>query len=111
MPEALLLAGVFAAGYLAFAWLALSQARHWRQVAGSAPPTAGSVRAMRGLGAALLGLAYALALYRDGPSFGTLLWVTVLSVAAMAVAFTLACNPSALRLLATAGRAWRRRSS
>jgi len=94
MPEALLLVSLFAAGYLAFAVLALSQARHWRQVAGAAPPARGRIRAMRTLGAVLLGLAYALALYRDGPSFGTLLWVTALSVAAMAVTFTLAATPA-----------------
>lgn len=104
MSEALLLAGVFAAGLLAFAMLALSQARHWRQVADAAPPAGGRIRAMRALGAALLGLAYALALWRDGPSFGTLLWVTALSVSALAVAVSLAWRPRALRPLT---RPWR----
>ncbi len=34
---------------------------------------------------------------RDGPSFGALLWATVISLAALAVAFTLSWRPSWLR--------------
>jgi len=99
MPEALLLLGVFAADLFGFALLALSQTKHWRQVTGAAAPARGRIRAMRALGAALLGLAYALALRRDGPSFGTLLWVTALSPTALAVACSLAWRPRALRPL------------
>jgi hypothetical protein len=81
---------LFAVVYAGFGLLALSQTRHWRAVAGSAALPPGQVRLLRVAGAALITLSLMIALTRDGPSFGILLWVTVLSMAALAVAFTLA---------------------
>jgi len=95
----MLLAGVFLTAYLGFALLALSQARHWWRVAATDPPRTG-VRLRRGAGAALLAASLALALLRDGPSFGALLWVTAISLAALAVALTVAWRPRWLRPLA-----------
>lgn len=57
-------------------------------------------------GFALLGIAGALCVYRDGPGFGAVLWVVLISSAALAVAFTLAWQP---RLFGAAARFVRRR--
>jgi len=90
MADALLLLAVFLSAYTGFACFALSQLRHWRAVIGGPPPRRGVVLALRSLGSMLLGASLVLALLRDGPSFGSLLFATSLSLAAMAVAFTLA---------------------
>lgn len=94
----MLLLGVFVTAWLGFACLALSQGRHWRQVVGTTSPRRGRVRLLRGVGAGLLTGSLALALLRDGASFGSLLWATVLSFAALALAFTLAWRPQWLSL-------------
>jgi len=59
---------------------------------------------LRMIGGALIALSLLLALTRDGPSFGSLLWATVISLVALAVAFTLAWRPRMLRPLAVVGR-------
>lgn len=95
MADGVLLMAVFLSACAGFACLALSQRRHWVQVlSGEAPrPT---VICLRTLGSALLGLSLVMALLRDGPSFGSLLWATAISLAALAVAFTLAWRPAVL---------------
>jgi len=62
------------------------------------------VLVLRTLGAALITLSLLLALLPDRPGFGSLLWATGISLAALAVAFTLAWRPRILRLIAVAGR-------
>jgi len=99
MAETLLLAGVFAAAYAGFALIALSQKRHWRRVAATPAPGPARVAVLRGAGGGLIALSLALALLRDGPSFGSLLWATAISFAALAVAFTLNARPRWLRPL------------
>lgn len=103
MADALLLIAVFAVPYLGFACLALSQRRHWSRALHGAPPRS-VVLALRTSGGALLVAALWIALVRDGASFGALLWATGISLAALAVAFTLAWNPAVLRPLAALGR-------
>lgn len=88
MAAALLIA-LFLASYCGFALLALSQARHWQRAGGSVPCPARLVVPMRTLGYGLLLAALALALVRDGASFGSLVWATTLSVGALAVVGTL----------------------
>lgn len=88
MAAALLIALVLAS-YCGFALLALSQERHWRRAGGSLPCPARLVVPMRVLGYGLLLAALALALVRDGASFGSLVWATMLSVGAIAVVGTL----------------------
>jgi len=104
MAEGSLLLGVLAAAWLGFALLALSQARHWLRVAGTAPPSPARVLVLRWAGGASIVLSLVLALLRDGAGFGSLLWATAISLAALAVAFTLAWRPGVLRPLAVAGR-------
>jgi len=97
----MLLAAAFATAWLGFALLALSQVRHWRQVTGAeTPPSRTRVIAYRAIAATLLTISLGLALLRDGPSFGSLLWATMISIAALAVAFTLAWRPAILRWFA-----------
>jgi len=104
MPDSLLLFVLFAAAYAGFSLLALSQAQHWRAVVGAAALPRNRVLVLRTLGGALIALSLLLALMRHGPSFGSLLWATVISLAALAVAFTLAWRPRMLRPLAVIGR-------
>lgn len=104
MADTLLLLAVFVSAYTGFACFALSQVRHWRAVIGGPPPRRRVVLALRTLGSMLLGASLALALLRDGPSFGSLLWATAISLTALAVAFTLAWRPSVLRPLVAVAR-------
>ena len=98
MQSALLIATALAA-YLGFALLALGQARPWQRVAQTPPPTGLRLLALRTLGGLALTLSLGLALLRDGPSFGALLWATAITLAALAVAFTLTWRPKWLRPL------------
>ena len=83
--------------YLGFALLALSQDRHWLRAGGKQPCPARLVMAMRAVGYGLLLAALGLALLRDGPSFGSLLWVAMLTAAALGVVATLAWRAAWLR--------------
>ena len=80
MLKAQLLMADFAAGYFGFALLALSLSRHWWAVTGQpeAPPCLPT--RLRIAGYAGLTLSGAAALLRGGPSFGVLLWITLLVV-------------------------------
>lgn len=101
MLKAQLLMAAFAASYFGSALLALSLSRHWSAVTGQqeAPPCLPTRLRIAGyLGLALSGVA---ALLRDGPSFGVLLWITLLAAGGVAVALTLTWRSQCLRLLAT----------
>jgi len=100
MADSLLLLALLVAAYVGFALLALSQAQHWRAVVGDAALSRRRVLVLRTLGAALIALSLILALMRDGPSFGSLLWATAISLAALGVAFTVAWRPRWLRVFA-----------
>jgi len=104
MAAMLLLLAVFPSAYVGFACFALSQVRHWRAVVGDPPPRRMIVLALRSIGTGLLGASLALALVRDGPSFGSLLWATAISIAALAVAFSLAWQSGILRPLTAIAR-------
>jgi len=92
-----LLIAVALVSYVGFALLALSQERHWLRAGGKQACPARVVMPMRAVGYGLLLAALGLALLRDGPSFGSLLWVTVLTVAALGVVATLAWRAAWLR--------------
>jgi len=62
------------------------------------------VSAYRAIAATLLTTSLALALLRDWPSFGSLLWATMISLAALAVAFALAWRPGIFRWLTVVAR-------
>jgi biopolymer transport protein ExbB len=97
--EIVLLLALAVACYMGFAMLALSQARHWQQTGGRPPLTRAKVMAFRVGGYSLLLAGLAIALWRDGPGFGSLLWGTMISVAALAVVATLTWRASWLKPL------------
>lgn len=96
MTPALLLILAMLASYAGFAYLALAMPRHWAQAGGQWLRTMPPRRRLRGCGFALLGVAYALIFYRDGPGFGSVLAVMLFFAAATAVALTLAFRPRLL---------------
>jgi len=104
MPDSLSLLALLVTAYAGFALLALSQAQHWRAVVGAVALPRRRVRGLRAIGGASLALSLFIAFVRDGPSFGSLLWATAISAAALAVAFTLAWRPRMLRPLALIAR-------
>lgn len=71
--------------HLGFALLALSQDRNWRLVVAALPLSRSRKIALRIVGYALLALGLSLALWRDGPGFGSLMWGTLISLAACAI--------------------------
>lgn len=104
MTAALLLLLAACASYGGFACLALAMPDYWAQAGGDMsrqPPR----RRLRLSAAALLVVALALCLWRDGPGFGTLLWGVLLTAGALGVAFTLTWRPLLLgRLTGTRPR-------
>ena len=97
MPEMLLLLAVFVAAYLGFAALAMSQDRHWHHLGGGRHCPRRTSIVLRVVGWTLLLAALVLALVRDGASFGSLLWGTVITVCALAVVATLSWRSHWLR--------------
>ena len=81
------------AAYAGFLLLALAQARPRQRLGLAAQLAPGRRLSLRLSGALLLALALVLALARDGPGFGSLLWGTAISLAALAVACTLSWPP------------------
>jgi hypothetical protein len=95
MIDLLLVAAAIAVMYLSFALLAVMQERKWSSVGVKTDLSFPVINAQRkwwlsGIG---LMLGYMLCLVSSGASFGSILWVLLLSVCAMAVAFTLSWKP------------------
>jgi hypothetical protein len=89
---------------IGFASLALSQDRNWRRVVVAPLPAQAGRTALRTVGSTLLGLGLPLALWRDGPAFGSLMWVMLLSMAAATVTLILSWRPRWLEPLARIGQ-------
>lgn len=99
MREAGLLVASFAVSWLGFALLASSQAKYRRAMAVTRVPRR-RLTIQRSTGGLLLLFALALTCLRDGPSFGTVLWLLVLSLAAVTVTFVLTWRPRWLATMA-----------
>jgi hypothetical protein len=97
MREILLLLATILAAYSGCALLALSQAPHWKTVAGGAFVSSQAQR-NRSIGSALLVVAVLLALWRDGVVFGLMMGFFLLAFSGFAVAFTIACCPAGLKV-------------
>ncbi|MEM6549228.1 MAG: DUF3325 family protein [Pseudomonadota bacterium] len=107
----MLLIGIFAAAWTGFALIALSQERHWKRVGAVARAKSASAGdlsmpyapapSLRIAGGASLAVSLVLCFLRDGASFGAILWVSALTLAALAVALMLAYAPAALSPLAS----------
>ncbi|MCP9340276.1 DUF3325 family protein [Stutzerimonas xanthomarina] len=99
MPELMQL-GVFVLCYLAFAQLALLQQAHRQKVwRSAAPPTARGRQLRRNAAVISLAGAPALLMTVEVPGFAVLLWLCLMSAAAVAVALTLSWKPGLLRWL------------
>ncbi|WP_185965230.1 DUF3325 domain-containing protein [Glacieibacterium frigidum] len=75
--------------YGGFALLALSQSRNWTLVLPGRPYPAARAGLLKAGGWALLATALIIALVRDGPAFGLMLWVLMLAAGAALVIATL----------------------
>lgn len=84
------------AGYAGFACLALSMPDNWAKAGGAADGHAGRRPGLRLCGALMLCATLALCIWRDGASFGAMLWIILLTASAIAVAFTLTWRPRLL---------------
>jgi hypothetical protein len=105
MADALLLAAAFACTLYGMGSFALALQFHWTQVCGPSAPARRAVRRLRIRGGVYLAGALALCLAADHVSMAALVWVMMLSVSAVSLAFVLAYRPSALRfVLALGGR-------
>lgn len=102
MREVLLMLAACVVLLLGMALLALSQERHRDRIFISTRPTAHSIRAHRTAGFITTGLGLPACIASQGASFGSLLWLLLLSAAALAVALTLTWRPQWLRPLAGA---------
>lgn len=96
MISELLLAGAGLTCYAGFVCFALAMPVHWAQASGQQDDTTSRRRWLQPAGALLLGLAYMLCVFRDGPGLGSLLWGVAISAAAIAVALTLTWRPTCL---------------
>ena len=92
MRDAALLTLVFIAIYAGFTCLAVSQRSRWASLLDRAA-SRGTIVGLRSLGVALLLLSFAASVGRDGWSFGSAVWCTLISIAAVAVVVTLAFRP------------------
>ncbi|MEW6453905.1 MAG: DUF3325 domain-containing protein [Pseudomonadota bacterium] len=90
MFDAAMLLSLFLTACLGFACLALSQQRHWETATGGKPHPAALIWPLRSAGVVLLAVSCVIAIVRDGPDCGALLWGTTLSVAAFGIVATLA---------------------
>lgn len=106
MPEALMLVMAWLATLAGMGWFALAMEAHWQQACGGGTPPAGLLRV---LGAAALLVSLALCLAADHVSMAALVWVLMLTAAALAVAFTLSWRPRLLAPLVGRASAAQRR--
>ncbi|HSI61141.1 MAG TPA: DUF3325 domain-containing protein [Ideonella sp.] len=104
MHELLLWLALAASG-LGFASLSLAMDKHWEAVTAAPALPGRHVARLRTLGWGALGASFALAVLRDGWSFGSVLWAMLLTTGAIAVAFTLTWRAHWLRPLAQAASA------
>ena len=86
--------------YLAFACFALAQRQHWQAVTHAADCSRSDKRALKISGTVGLAAALGIVLWREGPDYGALLWVTQLPAAALCVVATLSLQPRLLKPLA-----------
>jgi len=96
MRDAILLFALFASAWLGFLLLALSQPHHWKLVLGQ-PGRRPPAQPFRIAASLLLAASLALALLRDGPAFGAILWVVMLTIAGTAAVATLTWQKPMLR--------------
>lgn len=95
--DLLLTLAAFGLALWGFALLALSQERHVEHVFGRHARPAPRLRSQRVTGFTAIGLSLPICLAAEGAGFGSLLWVVLISAAAMSIAQTLTWRPHWLR--------------
>ena len=100
MPEALYLTAAALLSLVGMAWLALSMDVHWAQLkqiplADSHPPKV----ILKALGYSALFVSLVLCLVADRPSIAALVWMMLMSVTAVSVAWVLSKSPRSLKAL------------
>lgn len=98
MHDGFLLLGAFVATLAGLGWLALAMNAHWKQVRNGLP-SARIALLLRSLGGLALFVSLVLCLKVDHPSMASLVWVMLLAVAAVSIAFTLSLRPRWLGIL------------
>lgn len=88
----MLLAAAVLCAWAGLGALAFAMDKHYAQACGS-KVSSGQKIVLRVAGWALLGLAFACTIARDGVSFGSLLWVALLGVLGFALVLLLAYRP------------------
>jgi hypothetical protein len=89
MREAALLFALLTSAYLGFALMALSQPRNWAIAMRPRPFRRSYTPVLRATGSLLFMLSLVIALWRDGPAFGAILWAVMLAKAGLMVIATL----------------------
>lgn len=99
MLDGFLLFGAFLVTLAGMGWLALAMNVHWKQVR-QGVLSVNTIRVLRIFGGAALIGSLMLCLRVDHASMAALVWVMLLAVAAVSIAFTLSLRPRLLRVLA-----------
>ena len=104
MPDSALLAAALVCAAIGMSWLALAMDFHWDQVC-AAPRSRRNIVVLRMLGASSLLGSLVLCLVADTATMAVLVWMMLLALAAVSVAFVLSTRPRILALLV--GVSWR----
>ena len=99
MVDASLLALALLCSVCGMGWFALAKDPHFHQVLGQSAKRARSVRAVRGFGYVAVFASLALCLSVDHGSMASLVWIMMLTAAALLVTFALAFRPRWLTFL------------
>lgn len=99
MANASLLALALLLSFCGMGWFALAKDPHFQQVLGQGAERKRSARAVRSLGAGAVLASLALCLAVDHASMASLVWIMMLTAAALLVTFTLAYRPRWLTFL------------
>lgn len=103
MPDSIWALAALLSAALGMAWLALAMEVHWRQVQGHAPRSPALATKLRTIGFAGLIAALVFCLLADTATMAVLVWMMLLAVGAILVAFVLSWRPRLLAIAWPAG--------
>ena len=101
MPDSILLIAALGVSTLGMGWLALAMDVHWKQVRGPDAQSRGHRIFLRSLGSTSLVASLVLCLLADTATMAVLVWMMMLAVAAIVIAFALSSRPRVLAPLVT----------
>ena len=96
MPDALLLAAAFVCTAIGMGWLALAMDVHWKQVRAIERRSPRVLIVLRALGVISILASLVLCLLADTATMAVLVWMMLLAVAAVTIAFVLSSQPRLL---------------